>query len=188
MVADRFRSPPSTTRPRPIGLPRKQSLPRRGCVGLRSGRGPVASGTAMGAHGGSCQAGCCRPAITFEMDPTLAHQQEQQGITDSGDLRSLRCLRVPRAWRRKYESWKLPPGNRADRADVPASVGHRLGPSGGIADRHPRSDRLLWCWWAWPRRTRILIVEFARQRQDVEGRSPRGGRDPPPHGRVFVRS
>jgi multidrug efflux pump subunit AcrB len=119
-------------------LPRAtlQPLSRRRCVGLR--RAGRLVGHRDGTHGEARQAGAVR-RLHLRMDRAVP-SAGAAGHTNPRDLCSLGRLRVPRAGGAIREL-EAAAGDRADRADVSAGLGHwpRLP---GDADRHPRPDRL----------------------------------------------
>jgi hydrophobe/amphiphile efflux-1 (HAE1) family protein len=154
----------------PYRVPRYNLYPAADVVGLRSAGRRVGHG--HGAHGGSCQAGAAaRHHLRMDRPSSSAGAA---GHTDSGDLRSLRRVRVPRAGGAIREL-EAAAGNRADRADVPASLGHRPGLR-GHADRHPRSDRLCGAG-GLGREERDPDRRIRAAATGRGGRSTRGGRD-----------
>ena len=79
------------------------------------------------------------PGIGYEWTE-IAYQQEQKG-TPTMLVFGAAALFVFLVLAANYESWKLPLVGRADRADVPARLGHRAAVP-RHADRHPGADRL----------------------------------------------
>ena len=109
---------------------------------------------------------CCR-RDHFEWTE-LAHQQQQQGMPTLVDFRGLRPVRLPRA-RRAVRELEDAAGDRADRAHVPAGFAVGLDSRGMPIDILAQIGFVVLVGLA--AKNAILIVEFAKQRQDIEGDS-----------------
>ena len=149
----------------PYRVPRYNLYPAADVLG--SAAPGVASGTAMERMAVLAKQ-VLPPGITFEWTD-LAHQQEQQGIPTLA-IFAASAVFVFLVLAAQYESWKLP---LAIVLIVPMCL---LASATGLAFRGMPIDILAQIGFVvlvgLAAKNAILIVEFARQRQDVEGDQP----------------
>ncbi len=149
----------------PYRIPRYNLYPAADVIGRCRTRGRVGHG--HGAHGGCLPRRCCRPA-----SPRMDRAVPSAGTAGHPDHRDLRGLRlfVFLVLAAQYESWKLP---LAIVLIVPMCL---LASATGLDFRGMPIDILAQIGFVvlvgLAAKNAILIVEFARQRQDHDGDEP----------------